>query len=135
MQSIPLEAHDWDPQFDADGNLYLNESDLGRLFAPHNIVQQSPTTFTSGLGDAEIQLHARSSYWSPEEIAALSLGKNPTVMQLPCVSLLETQKRFIVCRMYWERLELINRAVEAGQLQLKTAPWFALAWVDRMQIG
>lgn len=135
MQSFPLEANDWDPQFDANGNVQLSDSELGRLFVVHNIVQTSPTTFSSGLGDAEIQLHARSSYWSPEEIAALSLGKNPTVMQLPCVGSLAVQKRFWVCRQYWERLALIERAVDAGQLFMQTVPPFALAWLDRMQIG
>ena len=86
----------------------------------------------TGPSDAAFDFWAKASYWTPGEIAALSLGKNPNQF-----SLADCEVRshiYPLCREYLERAMLIARAVETEQLFERNIPGFALAWLDHWKI-
>ena len=55
-------------------------------------------------------------------------------MQHPDIAHPEILSTYPVCKEYFERCHLVDRAVQAGQLWQGTIPNGAVAWLDRMQI-
>jgi hypothetical protein len=80
-----------------------------------------------GIGDCLPDIWARQAYWLPEEIAALSLGKNPTLVnETTCTAAMFRQD---VAQQFLEVLETIRRGIDAGELFERTKPWYALSWL------
>jgi hypothetical protein len=85
-----------------------------------------------GIGDCLPEIWARRAYWRPEEIAALSLGKNPTLVnEATCTVAMFRQD---VAQQFLEVLETILRSIDAGELFERTKPWFALSWLRTNQL-
>ncbi|MEQ9504832.1 MAG: hypothetical protein RLO80_01085 [Hyphomonas sp.] len=81
-----------------------------------------------GIGDCLPGIWARHAYWRPEEIAALSLGKNPTLVNEGTCS--DAMFRQDVAQQFLEVLETIRRGIDAGELFERTKPWYALSWLQ-----
>ena len=85
------------------------------------------------VGDADFNFWAKSSYWTPEEIIALSLGKDPHAVNFQECN--QRLHKFPICREYIDRSILVGRALETEQLFQATIPGFAIAWLDRWRIS
>jgi predicted DNA-binding transcriptional regulator AlpA len=73
------------------------------------------------------------SFRHAEKIAALALGKNPTVVNRASCG--RNASQFSIAREYLAILEIVERAHLAGQLPSPCKPGFALVWMDRNVIG
>lgn len=81
----------------------------------------------TGLGDCLPHVWARHAYWRPEEVAALSLGKNPTIIdEATCISAMFRQD---VAQQFLENLEAIRRAIDVNDMFEYARPWYALSWL------
>lgn len=79
---------------------------------------------------ADLRYWAKMSYWSPEDLCALSLGREPTVVNWARISEYSKISEFV--REYEKRLMLVSRARAMHQLWDKTPPNLAVAWARRM---
>ena len=130
MQFPPLDPHSPDLKnlsFDELVNEIERENQAN--FQPSKLFDDPEQV---GDGDADPQHWARMSYWSGAEIAALSLGKNPTVVNENTCR--EGVTKYQLCRDFWDRLEIVHRAIEAEQIFAQTIPTYALAWLERYKI-
>ncbi|WP_213270371.1 hypothetical protein [Hyphomonas sp.] len=85
-----------------------------------------------GLGDCLPEVWARHAYWRPEEVAALSLGKNPTIIdETTCIPAMFRQD---VAQQFLENLEAIRRAIDTGDMFEFARPWYALSWLKTNRI-
>lgn len=81
----------------------------------------------TGIGDCLPEVWARHAYWRPEEVAALSLGKNPTIIdEATCISAMFRQD---VAQQFLENLEAIRRAIDVNDMFEYARPWYALSWL------
>jgi len=133
MQTLPFSSESPDEADDLASLLRLKEDEEDRLYAPSSLYSTDPNA-EFGIGDANVFLYARAAYWAPFEIAALSIGKNPNVMMQPDSLQARRLGKYLTCKLFAERIALVSRAVDAGQLFEKTTPVFAVAWMQRMQI-
>ena len=133
MQTLPFSSESPDEADDLATLLRLREDEEDRLYAPSSLYSTDPNA-ELGIGDANVFLYARAAYWAPFEIAALSIGKNPNVMMQPDSLQARRLGKYLTCKLFAERIALVSRAVDAGQLFEKTTPAFAVAWMQRMQI-
>jgi hypothetical protein len=85
-----------------------------------------------GPGDCDPYHWARMAYWTSDEVAALSLGKNPTVVNFE--SCQAGVHRYQVCRDFLERRAVVFRAIETEQMFERTYPSHAVAWLERFKI-
>lgn len=80
---------------------------------------------------ADVRHWAKMSYWSPEELCALSLGKDPEIVNWAKISPYKHLSDFV--REYERRNTIVTRAKTMGQLWALTPPNLAVAWARRMQ--
>jgi hypothetical protein len=89
--------------------------------------------FNQPMADADVAHWASASFWTQDETAALSLGKDPRVVTWKAVSPLLNISPF--ARAFEARRDLVYRAGVMGQLLHQTAPSTVLAWAERMRIS
>ncbi|MBW6422021.1 hypothetical protein KX729_11255 [Rhizobium sp. XQZ8] len=75
---------------------------------------------------------AKLSYWSLEEIVALSLGRDPKTVNWQSIGRFYSESEFV--RRYEQHRTIVNRAKAMGQLWEQTIPNVAVAWARRMRI-
>ncbi len=85
-----------------------------------------------GIGDCLPEIWARQAYWRPEELAALSLGKNPTLIDEGACS--AAMFRQDVAQQFLENLEAIRRAIDVNDMFEYARPWYALSWLKTNRI-
>jgi hypothetical protein len=95
--------------------------------------QERNQFFNQPRADADVAYWASASYWTLDETAALSLGKEPRVVTWEAVSPHSDISPF--AKAFEARRELVNRAEVMGQLLHKTPPSAVLAWAERMRIS
>lgn len=76
---------------------------------------------------------SKMSYWSLDECVALSLGRDPRVVNWEKVKSLIMISPFAAS--YKNRREIICRAEFMGQLWVQTIPAIFVAWAERMQVS
>lgn len=76
---------------------------------------------------------SKMSYWSLDECIALSLGRDPRVVNWENVKSLTKISPFAAS--YKNRREIICRAEFMGQLWVQTIPAIFVAWAERMQVS
>lgn len=93
------------------------ESELAKPFYDHT--------------DAEVDLEhwSRVAYWTLDEAAALSLGKDPRKVDSQKLRGLGRETRFSID--YAARLQILERAHSVGQLRLHTPLTMFLLWIER----
>lgn len=85
-----------------------------------------------GIGDCLPEIWARQAYWRPEELAALCLGKNPTLIhESSCSTAMFRQD---VAQQFLEILEAIRRAIDVNDMFEYARPWYALSWLKTNRI-
>lgn len=75
---------------------------------------------------------AKLSYWSLEEIVALSLGRDPRKVNWQSIGRFYSESEFV--RQYDQHRTIVNRAKAMGQLWEQTIPNVAVAWARRMRL-
>lgn len=120
------------PSMSADDiDRLLNEQK--RLFIQERIEQAArfdqSRFFNEWFAVAQWEFWAQISYWTAEEAVALSLGKDPRVVNLNSIASYSGSSLFVGD--FTSKLQLISRAIEAGQLFEKNVPTFFLAWAER----
>lgn len=83
--------------------------------------------------EAEFDYWSKMSYWSLDECVALSLGRDPRVVNWENVKSLIKISPFAAT--YKNRREIICRAEFMGQLWVQTIPAVYVAWAERMQVS
>ena len=90
---------------------------------------------TSGAADpflwADFTVWVKRPYWTPQEIAALSLGKDPWSLNI------YSCRVELPCRFSWSFLHLLDilqRAIQFGQLPEMCRPSVAIEYLDRFEI-
>lgn len=81
---------------------------------------------------ADFKYWAKLSYWSLEEIVALSLGRNPKRVNWQSIGRFYSDSEFV--RQYDQHRTIVNRAKAMGQLWEQTIPSVAVAWARRMRL-
>jgi hypothetical protein len=82
---------------------------------------------------ADFEYWAKMSYWTLEELTALSMGKNPSAVSWEKISPYLNLSPFV--KEYQRRLTIVTRAKVMGQLWGSTYPNLALAWARRMKFS
>ncbi|TRL35043.1 hypothetical protein [Rhizobium straminoryzae] len=85
--------------------------------------------FNNRLAETNWDYWSKISYWTPEEAVAISFGKDPNVVNLQSLQPYAGNSLFVGS--FHSQMQLISRAVEAGQLLAKNTPAFFLAWALR----
>ncbi|MBB3408025.1 hypothetical protein FHT87_001928 [Rhizobium sp. BK316] len=85
--------------------------------------------FNKRIAEANWDYWSKISYWTPEEAAAISFGKEPNLVNLQSLRPYATNSIFVGS--FCAQMELIRRATEAGQLLEKNTPEFFIAWALR----
>jgi hypothetical protein len=111
---------------------YINQNELC-IFASTGLQMGQPSDPDVEAFDANIELWARASYWEPDEIVALALGKNPSLVNSE--TCYPRQSRFGLCRQFVEWRELVQRAVVTQDLFPFTTPAGALSWLVTQQMN
>jgi hypothetical protein len=76
---------------------------------------------------------ARASYWTPYEIAAISLAWDPRYIDW---TFCRPNTDDALMQVYFsDRCDIVSRAVVAGHLYDKTIPSVAIAWMERLRFG
>lgn len=81
---------------------------------------------------ADFKYWAKLSYWSLEEIVALSLGRDPKTVNWQSIGRFYSDSEFV--RRYHQHRTIVNRAKTMGQLWEQTIPFMAVAWARRMRL-
>ncbi|WP_305989284.1 hypothetical protein [Roseibium sp. MMSF_3544] len=76
---------------------------------------------------------AKLSYWSSDECAALSLGRDPRVANWDAIKANTKTSEFAAA--FEERREICARAATMGQLSASSAPSAFLTWANQMQVS
>lgn len=87
--------------------------------------------FNQPCSEADFKYWAKMSYWSLDEFVALSLGRNPNVVNWTSVAHLVSESDF--AGKYAQQRALVERAKAMGQLWDQTFPYMAIAWARRMK--
>lgn len=82
---------------------------------------------------ADFKYWAKLSYWSLEEIVALSLGRDPKTVNWQSIGRFNSESEFV--RQYDQHRTIVNRAKAMGQLWEQTIPFMAIAWARRMRFN
>lgn len=85
--------------------------------------------FNNRIAEANWDHWSKISYWTPEEAAAISFGKDPSVVNLQALQPYAGNSLFVGS--FYAQMQLISRAIEAGQLLEKNTPAFFLGWALR----
>lgn len=129
MQLWPIELDHVTP----DAVAAFVEDNEEKIFAPSALfLQEAGVECPLGIGDCLIDIWSRHDYWMPEEIAALSLGKNPTLINEHTCS--PVMLKYGVAQQFIEVLEIVRRSIEAENLFERTQPWYALSWLQTNKI-
>lgn len=91
--------------------------------------QDATRFFDKAFADANWDYWSAISYWTAEEAVAISFGKDPNVVNLQTLQPYEGKSIFVGS--FHAQMQLISRAIEAGQLLAKNTPAFFLAWALR----
>tara|TARA_R110002020_G_scaffold126738_4_gene284600 strand:- start:9704 stop:10720 length:1017 start_codon:yes stop_codon:yes gene_type:complete len=95
-----------------------------------SVRQQDATRFfNKAFAEANWDYWSKISYWTAEEAAALSFGKDPNVVNLQTLQPYAGKSLFVGS--FYAQMQLISRAIEAGHLLAKNTPAFFLAWALR----
>ncbi|WP_454748592.1 hypothetical protein [Ciceribacter selenitireducens] len=81
---------------------------------------------------ADFKYWAKLSYWSIEEIVALSLGRDPRKVNWQSIGRFHLESEFVA--EYSQRNTIVSRAKTMGQLWERTIPNVAVAWARRMRL-
>lgn len=129
MQLWPIELEQVTPE----AIVAFVEDNEELIFAPSALfLQEAGVECPLGIGDCLIDIWSRHDYWTPDEIAALSLGKNPTLInEVTCSPVM---LKYGVAQQFMEVLEIVHRSVEAGSLFEYSKPWYALSWLQTNKI-
>ena len=92
--------------------------------------EEKKRPFNQPVADADFCHWAKMSYWTLDEFVALSLGKNPKIVNWPVLQSFERVSPF--ASKYASRREIVLRAETMGQLWQSTIPGVFLAWAERM---
>lgn len=111
---------------------YVNQHELC-IFAPTGLQFGKPSSPDLEMFDADVELWARASYWEPDEIVALALGKNPSLVNSE--TCYPRQSTFGLCRQFVEWRELVQRAVITQDLFPYTTPAGALSWLATQEMS
>ncbi|MHA7859442.1 MAG: hypothetical protein ACX94D_15275 [Henriciella sp.] len=103
------------------------------IFAPTGLQFGNPSSPDVEMFDADVELWARASYWEPDEIVALALGKNPSLVNSE--TCYPRQSTFGLCRQFVEWRELVQRAVITQDLFPYTTPAGALSWLATQEMS
>ena len=93
--------------------------------------EERKRVFNQPYADADFEHWASASFWSLDEVAALSFGKNPRIVTWEIVSSLMKISPF--AKTFADRRDLVHRVGVMGQLAKQTAPSVVLAWAERMR--
>lgn len=117
---------------DGSDSLGLNDADSDSLTMEDKASQDSKSEQLDPFAWANLNRWAARAYWTPAEIAALSLFKDPRHLNLEH-ALQHIQNDFAF--EYVERLDVAFRAAEMSHIPFKCPPNIAIEWLDKMGIG
>jgi len=95
-------------------------------------IEEKKQFFNQPTAAADFSHWASASYWTLDEAAALSFGKDPRVVSWKAIE--PHVKISPFAKSFEARRDLFYRADVMGQLAKQTAPSFVLAWAERMHI-
>ncbi|MGM5057774.1 hypothetical protein ACD589_24280 [Rhizobium sp. 814_E9_N1_1] len=93
--------------------------------------QENERFYNQPTSTADFQYWAKLSFWSLEEIVALSLGKDPRRVNWQTIGSFYSESDFV--RRYEQHRTIVTRAKAMGQLWDKTIPSIVVAWARRMR--
>lgn len=94
--------------------------------------QEANHAFNQPRSHADFVFWAKAASWSYDEMAALSLNRDPRMVKWDSLKPYLQSSPFV--KSYENRRILVSRAITSGQLYQSTAPSVFVAWADRMQI-
>lgn len=106
--------------------------DETRRYNEYREAEERKRIFNQPAAGADFAHWASASYWTLDEMVALSFGKDPRVVTWKTVSPYVNISPF--AKAFESRRDLIYRAGVMGQLAKQTAPSIVLAWAERMNI-
>lgn len=113
--------------------LQLSHTDLVRAyrdaFAAKMIQDEKKLSFNLPWSEADYAHSGKMPLWTVDEFNALALGKNPSRVSWATVQPHVAASPF--AKRYSELRDLLNRAVTAGQVYEKSAPWVFISWAKR----
>lgn len=92
--------------------------------------EESQLFFNHEDAKADFAYWATASYWSQDEAAALSLGRDPRRVTWDKVAPYIRTSSF--AKSFADRREIIRRGIATGQLYAQAAPYTFLAWAERL---
>ncbi len=92
--------------------------------------EESQRFYNHRNANADFAYWALASYWSQDEAAALSLGRDPRRVTWEAVEPFVRVSAF--AKSFADRREIIRRAIVTGQLYAQAAPYTFLAWAERL---
>lgn len=107
--------------------------DETRRYNEYRETQERNQFFNQPKANADFPHWASASFWTLDETAALSLGKDPRVVTWKAVSPHVNISPF--AKAFEARRDLVYRAGVMGQLAQQTAPSVVLAWAERMHMS
>jgi len=94
--------------------------------------RQVERSLNSPIADADLEFYSKAAWWTYEEAAALSFGKNPKTVNWTSIRPLLHDSSF--AQDYDRRRQLIKRAINAGQLENPIPPGDFLTWANQVGI-
>jgi len=81
---------------------------------------------------ADLEHWSRAEYWTPDEAAAVSFGKNPNVVNANTLKSYLGKASF--ADEYYLRRDLVDRAIQSGRLPREIPPADFVAWLHQRSI-
>lgn len=121
------------PEADRQSLIAEAREDELRRYNEYRETQERNQFFNQTTANADFSHWASASFWTLDETAALSLGRDPRVVTWRAVSPHVNISPF--AKAFEARRDLVYRAGVMGQLAKQTAPSVVLAWAERMHIS
>jgi hypothetical protein len=121
----------------------LPEADFVELYRKEKLGSQGRTEergvesdkwrfFNEPEADANFEHWAACAAWTPNEAVALSLGKEPSVVNLPAIGRMIGRGDSPFVRTFKQRSQMVLRAIAAGDLEKPLLPSAFLEWTKNV---
>gem|GEM_PF-6307158 len=124
--SALLAMSDWD-RAGVAGQIRHGESEKERK---RNELWEASRFYNARDARADVERWGRASVWELEEAVALSLDRDPSLVN--AASLNEYQNVSSFAKQYFERLDIVQRAVKSGELRFPVSRNAFLEWMRRV---
>ena len=120
------------PDDDIDALIATARADEARRYQEYREDEERNRIWGQSAAEADYRHSATLSYWTLDEVTALSFGKDPRVVTWKAVSPYVHISPF--AKAFAARREIVYRAGTMGQLAQQTQPSMVIAWATRMRV-